>query len=82
MRLSLTWKPRDENKLADELTNQVFSSFSLENRVAAQFRDLPLSLLNQLWSTKSNFDQDRKLLAEASRFQERAKKRKHEGTTW
>ncbi|CAE7243210.1 unnamed protein product [Symbiodinium sp. CCMP2592] len=56
LRLSLTWKPRDENKLADALTNQDFSSFSSEHRLDVSFSELPLELLNQLWLSKSDFD--------------------------
>ena len=82
LRLSLTWKPREENKLADALTNQDFSSFSLEQRVDVAFSDLPLTLLNEMWATKSGFDQSRKALSSASSFQPRVPKRKHEGTPW
>ncbi|CAE7248686.1 mettl24 [Symbiodinium sp. CCMP2592] len=82
LRLSLTWKPRDENKLADALTNQDFSSFSSEHRLDVSFSELPLELLNQLWSSKSDFDASRKALQSASSFQPRVPKRKREGTPW
>ncbi|CAE7224100.1 mettl24 [Symbiodinium sp. CCMP2592] len=82
LRLSLTWKPRDENKLADALTNQDFISFSSEHRLDVSFSELPLELLNQLWSSKSDFDASRKALQSASSFQPRVPKRKREGTPW
>ncbi|CAE7632161.1 unnamed protein product [Symbiodinium sp. CCMP2592] len=82
LRLSLTWKPRDENKLADALTNQDFSSFSSEHRLDVSFSELPLELLNQLWLSKSDFDASRKALQSASSFQPRVPKRKREGTPW
>ncbi|CAE7196495.1 unnamed protein product [Symbiodinium sp. CCMP2592] len=82
LRLSLTWKPRDENKLADALTNQDFSSFSSEHRLNVSFSELPLELLNQLWLSKSNFDASRKALQSASSFLPHVPKRKREGTPW
>ena len=82
LRLSLSWKPRDENELADALTNQDFSSFSAEHHVNVSFSDLPLSLLRELWATKSDFDQARKALLSSVSFQPRIPKRKHEGTPW
>ncbi|CAE7253326.1 unnamed protein product [Symbiodinium sp. CCMP2592] len=82
LRLSLTWKPRDENKLADALTNQDFSSFSSEHRLDVSFSELPLELLNQLWLSKSDFDASRKALQSASNFLPHVPKRKREGTPW
>ena len=63
LRVTLRWKPRAENDLADQLTNERFSSFSPDLRVQFNFSEIPLDLLNQLWETKTQFDLDRKQLA-------------------
>ena len=82
LRLSLSWKPREENQLADALTNLDFQAFSSGHRVNCGFSELPLELLNQLWASKSSFDASRKALQSASSFQPRVAKRKAEGTPW
>ena len=55
LRLSLGWKPRSENDVADQLTNEVFKSVSMDNRVHFRMSDLPLDLFNKLLSTRSQF---------------------------
>ena len=55
LRLNLQWKPRAENDLADQLTNEVFESFDLTKRVSFSFSDVPLQLLAKLWTTRDQF---------------------------
>ena len=73
-----------ENQLADQLTNEVFTNFSVEHRLVIRYSDLPLSLLHQLWETKESFDTARRaqaaLYSEAAQLQSR--KRKPEKTPW
>ena len=64
--LDLRWRPRDENKEGDELTNEVFSSFSMSKRVALSFEQLDLRLVNELCSTKLHFDQMREHARQSS----------------
>ena len=47
LRLSLGWKPRSENDVADQLTNEVFRSVNMDNRVQFCMSDLPLDLFNK-----------------------------------
>ena len=61
LRLSLGWKPRSENDVADQLTNEVFKSVSMDNRVLFSMSDLPLDLFNKLWITRSQFIEAREL---------------------
>ena len=78
--LSLRWKPRDENALADALTNEVFCSFSEILRVPLSFSDLPLRMLSELWETKCQFDAARATArAEPGSLR---KKRRKEKTPW
>ena len=78
--LSLRWKPRDENALADALTNEVFCSFSESLRVPLSFSDLPLRMLSELWETKCQFDAARATArAEPGSLR---KKRRKEKTPW
>ena len=84
LKLLLRWRPRDENQLADQLTNEVFTNFTVEHRLIIKYSDLPLSLLHQLWETKESFDAARRaqaaLSSEAAQLQSR--KRKTEKTPW
>ena len=80
LRLNLTWKPRSENELADQLTNDIFSSFSSERRISFNFEDLPLDLLCELWETKAQFDRERKRVQLTP--QQGPSKRKAERTPW
>ena len=80
--LDLRWRPRDENKEADELTNEVFSSFSMSKRVALSFEQLDLQLVNELWSTKLQFDQMREQARQSPAEKPHKGKRKHDKTEW
>ena len=62
LRLNLTWRPREENTLADDLTNGRFDSFLTDHRMHFLFKDMPLGLLDKLWATKGQFDRLRKEL--------------------
>ena len=46
--LNVSWRPRDENEEADALTNENFSAFSLDRRVAVEWADLDLMVLPRL----------------------------------
>ena len=63
LRLNLQWKPRAENDLADQLTNEVFESFDPAKRVSFSFSDVPLQLLSKLWTTRDQFFLARKELS-------------------
>ena len=55
--LNLQWRPREENVLADALTNEDDSSFSPSLRVDVKFENLPTSIIDELWKTKLEFDE-------------------------
>ena len=80
LRLKLTWRPREENTLADQLTNEVFDSFDLRQRLSVSWNELPLSMLDNLWSTKSDFDQSRKDISASA--PNKSRKRKADKTPW
>ena len=82
LRLGLTWRPREENTLADDLTNGRFSSFLTDRRMHFLFKDLPLELLNKLWATKGQFDRSRKELQKSDSASVLPSKRKHDKTSW
>jgi hypothetical protein len=46
--LDLAWCPREENTLADQLTNSDFTSFSLSNRMPFAWADLPSAIMSDL----------------------------------
>lgn len=55
MRLSLRWRPRDENAEADDLTNGRVGNFDKVKRIQVAVADLDLSLLDQLWANREEF---------------------------
>eukprot|EP00435_Cladocopium_sp_Y103_P041551 s3778_g11.t1 len=55
VRLSLAWRPRDENTLADDLTNGRFGRVDMDKRVEFGFSDLDMSLLTSLWDARGEF---------------------------
>ena len=79
LRLSLAWRPRDQNVIADRLTNEVFSDFDSEHRVPVCYEDLPLKLLHDLWETKEEFSNSKSALASAPLTE---RKRKRDKSPW
>ncbi|CAL1141183.1 unnamed protein product [Cladocopium goreaui] len=55
VRLSLAWRPRDENTLADDLTNSKFGGVDMDKRISCLFSDLDLSLLASLWEAREEY---------------------------
>ena len=48
LRLALCWRPRDENKSADDLSNFRTEGFKPELRVPFSFRDFDFSFTHQI----------------------------------
>jgi len=80
--LDLRWRPREENQEADELTNEIFTSFSMDDRVPLSLTDLDLGLVNSLWQTKVQFDLMREEAKQHAAEGPQGKKRKHDKTPW
>lgn len=80
--LNLRWRPREENTLADGLTNGDFSQFDAALRVHLSFSDIPQDIIWLLWKSKSEFDsmkvEAKFLQGEVSR---RRKRKRHEDKT-
>lgn len=53
--LQLAWRPRDENVLADSLTNQDFSAFDSSLRVDITWAGLQCNLLEALWDSRHDY---------------------------
>ena len=66
--LNLKWVPRDENKLADALTNEDFSSFTPSKRVRAKLdQDTFPTLFCMLGEAKKLFDEVESTKAERAK---------------
>ena len=55
IRCQLDWRPRDTNVEADDLTNGVFGSFSLERRLEVSWSDLEFPMIELLMSASESF---------------------------
>lgn len=49
LRLTLKWRPRDENTDADDLTDGKYGNFCSSDRIQMAWSDVDLHLLEQLW---------------------------------
>ena len=69
--VKLKWRPREENTVADDITNSVFTQLDMEKRLHVEY-----------WQVKADFDEAR-LLAKTSIPKEPEKKRKRvDKTPW
>ena len=80
--LSLEWCPRDENELADALTNKVFKAFSAEKRIHVKYADLPLDLLHSLLRTKDQFLEAKKAHADAQGGPVKRRRKAKDKSAW
>ena len=80
--LCLEWCPRDENELADALTNQVFKAFSASKRLHVKYADLPLDLLHVLLRTKDEFLQAKKARASVQGQPVKRRRSAHDKSAW
>ena len=55
LKVSLKWRPRDENEPADALTNGDFTGFDPLKRISVSWDDIDWSLLNSLWKERAEF---------------------------
>lgn len=78
----LKWRPREENTVADDITNSVFTQLDMDKRLQVDYEDIPTEIIHALWQVKADFDEAR-LLAKASIPKESEKKRKRvDKTPW
>ena len=55
LRVGLKWRPRDENTIADDLTNGRFEQVAADKRVDIKWADLNFTLLEKLWEARAEF---------------------------
>ena len=55
MRVGLKWRPRDENTVAGDLTNEKFDQVDITRRVQISWNEIKLDLLNKLWGAREEF---------------------------
>lgn len=55
LKLVLRWRPRGQNTMADELTNENFTNVDERKRVALCLADLKLDWLFELWEQREDF---------------------------
>ena len=53
--ICLDWRPRDENALADSLTNGDFGNVDLGSRLPCEWGDFKFGLLEKLWAEREQF---------------------------
>ena len=53
--LELTWRPREDNQPADDLTNRRFADFDPEKRIAVEWKDILLDDVEALLQLEDDF---------------------------
>ena len=77
-RLQLSWRPRDTNQEADDLTNEKFEKFDMAKRLVASWEDFNFPLIKELYDNRKEF-----LDPETWRVEERIQnKEKFEKSSW
>jgi len=71
----LSWRPREENQDADDLTNLRTGGFSSQLQVPLRLEDLPMELFNDLQSAYHDFKQKREQLSRLKRVEPKTSKR-------
>ena len=83
--LDLHWKPREENVLADDLTNEDFSKFSPELRRNVSWAEIPTDIMNRVNELATEFARElesRKRSRPAKHLTKSRKKRKDWRNVW
>ena len=55
----LDWRPRDVNVEADQLTNEIFDSFDLRNRIEFDWKAIDLPMVSLLMKFSEGFSKRR-----------------------
>ena len=67
LHLALNWRRREENQLADDLTNEVFDKFSEGRRIMSDFSDLDMPVLDKMSKAATDLFLDLRTAKEAAR---------------
>ena len=80
--VKLRWRPREENTIADDITNSIFTQVDLAKRVDLGFSDVPTGIIRSLWDCKAQFDQARATAKAAAKAYGSKKRKRHDKTPW
>ena len=80
--LLLKWRPREENVEADELTNEVFSSFEESRRITVSIGDLDLSVLKALVDSRTEFELEKEMAKALAKTMPQRKGKRFDKTPW
>ena len=80
----LSWRPREENQDADDLTNRRTDKIDPSLRVPLTLADIPLDLFNMLHSSHADFLAEKTRLKGLKHFEPKATKRQKllDKTSW
>ena len=80
--LGLRWRPRDENTEADQLTNEQFTGFEADRRIAVCWGDLQFDVLEDLVRTREAFEQAKQQARAAAKQAPKVKPKKFDKSPW
>eukprot|EP00435_Cladocopium_sp_Y103_P046292 s717_g13.t1 len=80
--VKLSWRPRKENTIADDITNSVYDQVDISKRVNIDYSDLPTQIIHSLWDTKAQFDAARLVAKAAAAAAPEKKRKRHDKSAW
>ena len=78
----LKWRPREENTVADDITNSVFTRVDLDKRVQLEYGGIPTEIILALWRVKSQFDSALALAKNSSTDTGERRRKRTDKTPW
>ena len=79
--VDLRWRPREENKEADDLTNERFCDFQSSNRVQIRYQDLDTRILSSLQTSLAELEESSEVKSGTLRVKGLSKRLKMETKT-
>eukprot|EP00435_Cladocopium_sp_Y103_P032400 s670_g8.t1 len=80
--VKLSWRPREENTIADDITNSVFDQVDISKRINIDYSDLPTQISHSLWDTKAQFDAARLVAKAAAAAAPEKKRKRYDKSAW
>ena len=78
----LRWRPREENTVADDLTNSIYTQVDMSKRMDISYDDFPTQIIESLWCMKAQFDEARAVAKASAKSSGTKKRKRHDKTPW
>ena len=80
--VKLNWRPREQNTVADDITNSVYTQVDMSKKMDLVYGDLPTEIIHGLWQAKAEFDAMRMVARAAASTNGGTKRKRHDKSPW